>query len=79
MSPTVLREDGYQVKIYPNDHPPAHVHVVRAGKEARVGLDPIVVYNNWGFNNRELSKIQDIIEENQSLLLAEWDNYHAER
>ena len=78
MSPTVLREDGYQVKIYLNDHPPAHVHVVRAGKEARVGLDPIVVHNNWGFNNRELSKIQDIIEANQSLLLAEWDKYHAE-
>jgi hypothetical protein len=37
MSPTVLKKAGFQVKIYLNDDPPAHVHVRRAGKEARSG------------------------------------------
>ncbi len=79
MSPTVLRKDGYQFKIYPNDHPPAHVHVSRPGCEARIGLDPIVVHNHWGFTNRQISKILDLTEANQPFLLAEWDKYHSER
>jgi hypothetical protein len=29
--PTVLRIGGLRVLIYPNDHPPAHVHVLGAG------------------------------------------------
>lgn len=32
--PTVLRIHGFRVVIYPNDHRPAHVHLVGAGKEA---------------------------------------------
>jgi hypothetical protein len=29
--PTVLRIGGLRVVIYPNDHPPAHVHVLGPG------------------------------------------------
>ncbi|MCY4396412.1 MAG: DUF4160 domain-containing protein [Rhodospirillaceae bacterium] len=32
--PTVLRLDGLRVVIYPNDHRPAHVHVVGGDGEA---------------------------------------------
>lgn len=32
--PTVLRLDGLRVVIYPDDHRPAHVHVIGAGGEA---------------------------------------------
>lgn len=32
--PTVARLDGLRVVIFPNDHGPAHVHVVGAGGEA---------------------------------------------
>jgi serine phosphatase RsbU (regulator of sigma subunit) len=34
--PTIIRERGFEVMIYPNDHRPPHVHVWKAGKEARV-------------------------------------------
>ncbi|MBN2306002.1 MAG: DUF4160 domain-containing protein, partial [Anaerolineae bacterium] len=57
MSPTVLRQAGFQVRIYPNDHPPAHVHISQAGNEARVSLNPVEIKNNWGFNTREIRKI----------------------
>jgi len=29
--PTVLRFEGLRVVIYPNDHRPAHVHVIGRG------------------------------------------------
>lgn len=32
--PTVLRFDGLRAVIYPNDHRPAHVHVIGKGGEA---------------------------------------------
>jgi len=65
--------------IFTNDHSPAHVHVRRAGNEARINLDPIEVMNNYGFSNREIKQILRIIEDNQTLLLTEWDNIHPSR
>ncbi len=32
--PTVKRIDGLRVVIYPNDHRPAHVHVIGGDSEA---------------------------------------------
>lgn len=36
---TVLRGDGFRVVIYPNDHRPAHVHVIGAEHEAVFNLN----------------------------------------
>jgi hypothetical protein len=70
MSPTVLRQDGYQIVIFPNDHRPAHVHVFKADEECVFNLDPVELRDNPGrCNVRELGKIRRIIEENQQLLL----------
>lgn len=74
--PTVLRVGGYQFGIYLNDHPPAHVHVRKAEKSARVTIDPIEVMNNYGFNERELSQIKAIIEQHQTELMDIWKRYH---
>lgn len=40
MSPTVVRQGGFLVMIYykPLEHDPPHVHVWKAGTEARIGL-----------------------------------------
>jgi len=38
MMPTVLREEGFEVRIYTLDHPPAHVHVAKAGAIVRIDL-----------------------------------------
>lgn len=35
--PTVLREDGFEVRIYTFD-PPRHVHVAKAGAIVRIDL-----------------------------------------
>ena len=36
--PTVLTKNGFKVRIYLNDHLPAHVHVFKAGGEAKINL-----------------------------------------
>ncbi len=35
---SVLTKDGFSVRIYTNDHLPSHVHVVKAGGEAKINL-----------------------------------------
>ena len=37
--PTVLRFEGLRVVIYPNDHRPAHVHVIGSRPEAVFDLN----------------------------------------
>ncbi|MBW4681744.1 MAG: DUF4160 domain-containing protein [Microcoleus vaginatus WJT46-NPBG5] len=36
--PTVLKKDGFSIRIYPNDHLPSHVHVCKAEGEAKIHL-----------------------------------------
>jgi hypothetical protein len=39
--PRVMEMDGFTFHMYPNDHPPPHVHVRRSGEECVVLLgDP---------------------------------------
>ncbi len=50
--PSVLRFDGLRVVIYPNDHRPAHVHVIGNGHEAVYELnfpfDGAILRENYG-------------------------------
>ena len=36
--PTVLREAGFEVRIYTLDHPPPHVHVWKSGAVVKIDL-----------------------------------------
>src|SRR2546422_10696385 len=36
--PTLIREDGFEVRIYTLDHPPPHVHVAKAGAVIKIDL-----------------------------------------
>jgi hypothetical protein len=36
--PMVIREGGFEVRMFYDDHPPPHAHVVKAGSEVRVNL-----------------------------------------
>jgi hypothetical protein len=36
--PAVIREEGFEVRIYTFDHPPPHVHVAKAGAIVRIDL-----------------------------------------
>ena len=54
--PTVLKVFGLRVVIYPNDHRPAHVHIIGNGCEAVFNLHcpkgPPELRENYGFAQR---------------------------
>ncbi len=74
--PTVLRESGFQVVIYTDDHLPMHVHVKYQGREALVNLgtenENVFLRENRGLNRNQLRRAVEIVGNNQHFLIAEW-------
>ena len=80
--PTVLQIYGLRVVVYPNDHRPAHVHVVGHGCEAvfnlRCPAGPPELRENMGFARRELARIADGLEAELSELCHQWRRFHGD-
>jgi Domain of unknown function (DUF4160) len=79
--PTVLRFDGLRVVVYPNDHRPAHVHVIGRGCEAVFSLNclagPVELRENYGFSRREISKIETMLSQHLEELCRAWERIHG--
>ena len=79
--PTLLTQDGFDVMIYTRDHPPAHVHVWKAGAEIVINLGaergkPWVRDNNGARQKVERQALM-IVSEQQDFLLREWEQIHG--
>ncbi|WP_019504966.1 DUF4160 domain-containing protein [Pleurocapsa sp. PCC 7319] len=81
--PEILREDGYVVKIWFNDHPPRHVHVFKANGECVIELkdenNPPVLLKYEGMNRKEISKALRLVNSYQGKLLEEWQTIHGDK
>jgi hypothetical protein len=79
--PTVLRFHGLRVVIYPNDHRPAHVHVMGKGCETVFRLNPPSgppdLRENYGFSERDLAMIATEIGQDVAKLYEQWRVIHG--
>lgn len=79
--PTILRQEGFFIVIYPNDHPPPHVHVLRKDGRAKILLkcegqehDVVQVF---GFSMKQtMTALKIVMDTNPKLLLA-WRKIHG--
>jgi hypothetical protein len=80
--PTVLRLGALRVVIYPNDHRPAHVHVIGAGGEAVFVLHcpdgPPELRESYGFGGTDLNGVGMALAEALPALCAEWSAIHGD-
>jgi uncharacterized protein len=79
--PTILRERGFRVVIYPNDHLPSHVHVFKGSGEVRVDLgdeesNPSLMSITGQISDKDVAKALDLVKENRAKLLAKWREIH---
>jgi hypothetical protein len=77
---TILRESGFRVVIYLDDHKPAHVHVIGAG-EAKIDLGtaggaPELVWA-VGMSRADLRKAMRIVEAHRDHLIERWSDVHG--
>jgi len=80
--PTIKRIGGLRVAIYPNDHRPAHVHVIGNGCEAVFKLrcpdGPVELRENFGFSAQDLGAIQAALMADLATLCNEWRKIHGD-
>lgn len=79
--PTVLRIGALRVAIYPNDHRPAHVHVIGNGCEAVFVLEPdshsVTLRENYGFDRRAIAMLERTLATKLNQLKHAWEQIHG--
>jgi hypothetical protein len=70
--PTVIREAGFEVRIYTFDHPPQHVHVWKAGAAVKIDLATQEVIEIVGtITDREVKRAERLVARNAARLKRE--------
>ena len=71
--PTILRVGRYRFSFFSNEGQELpHVHVKVGSDEAKFWLDPIALASDYGFSAHEMSDIEGIIDQHQTVLLEAW-------
>ena len=77
--PTVIREDGFEVRIYTFDHPPPHVHVAKAGATVRIDLATHSVTEIVGaISDRDVKRAERLVARHAKQLKQEWAKIHGD-
>jgi hypothetical protein len=71
--------DGFEFYVYPDDHPPAHVHVYVPGRQARVALVSLKVLKGADMKKRHEKKALKLIKINIEELKKAWNKHNEEQ
>ena len=78
--PVVLRVKGYKFWFYEADlDEPPHVHIGKAGQEAKFWLKPVKLERAGRLKPVELREIERLIEDNHDFLLRAWEKERSKR
>lgn len=78
--PTLIREEGFEVRIYTLDHPPPHAHVAKAGAIVKIDLSTHHAIEIVGaISDRDVTRAERLIARNAQFLKLEWEELHARR
>jgi len=79
--PTIIRLGSFRVTIYPNDHRPAHVHVIGNGCEAVFCLNcpggPVSLRESYGFAGHALNELTTQLTAELAILCSRWREIHG--
>ncbi len=77
--PTVLRQDGFSFRIYPNDHLPAHVRIFKAEGQAKIDIEselPTIIEMS-AMSKKDVKRMMIIVVGHRAELLAHWRELHG--
>ena len=81
--PTIIRQGGFRIVIYPNDHVPAHVHVLKGDGGVRIDLgsiepllSPSLMSVTGKISDKDVAKALWLVREHQIELLEKWSEIH---
>lgn len=74
--PTLLIWHGYRFRFYASDGlEPAHVHIVKDGRAAKVWLSSLEIEYARGYNGREIAEFSAKIAENRDDWMEKWNDF----
>ena len=78
--PTVFIFFGLRFMFYSNDHEPIHIHVVKGkGKIKEYAIyqvtPNIILLENNGLKSNELKMAEMVIEENNKIIVENWNRF----
>jgi hypothetical protein len=76
--PEISRFFGIVIRMYFDEHNPPHFHAIYAGREAQVGIDPIIVLEGK-LPNRATSMVIEWAAIHQRELLENWQRLQNDR
>ena len=74
--PEISRFFGIVIRMFFDDHFPAHLHADYVGQEARIGLDPMTVLESK-LPPRALAMVLEWTALHQQELLDNWNRLHT--
>ncbi len=80
--PVIVREGGWRILIYLNDHAPPHVHVCRAGGVRIKVLLPVAgqqtrVAKTTNADPRQAFMASRLVSAHADVLIAAWERFHG--
>ena len=77
--PTLVRRDGFEIRIYTLDHPPPHVHAFKAGAVLKIDLSTCMVTEIVGdISDRDVGRAERLVADHAQMLLLEWTKLHGQ-
>ena len=78
MSPTVFREGPFRGFFFSREESRIHVHVQSPQGEAKFWVEPkIELAENFGLPERELGKIEELIERHEHEIRQAWKRHFS--
>ncbi len=76
MNPTILTLGPYRFFFFSREESRPHIHVISSDGEAKFGLEPVIsLANSSGLSERELRKLQKIVERERAKFRKAWKNF----
>jgi hypothetical protein len=78
--PVIHREYGWSLVVYPNDHPPPHVHAWYGDGEVKVSIpppgEPVSVLRVSKLATHHAVRAVRMVENHRELLRSAWSEIH---
>ena len=72
--PTIIKQDGFRIVIWPNDHLPPHAHVFKSDAQVKIELvEPTVSKVEGTISNKDLAKALNLVIEHQALTVRKME------
>ena len=76
--PTVFRVGNFRFFFFAREEKRKHIHVISPNGEAKFWLEPkIELAKNYGFNDKELKFIENVIKEHYNDFINAWKKFFS--